>query len=269
MPAAMATWAIGDVHGCYRSLRRLLRRRAMSRSDRLWFVGDLVNRGPRSLETLRYVADLGERATVVLGNHDLHYLARAAGVGEERKRDTLDRLLAARDGDALAAWLRARPLVVRHGSSVLLHAGVLASWTLREIDRRARQCERALRGADSAAYLRAYRPRGTAAELPQAVDREVLEDLRVLTLLRSVTAGGEPRYDFTGPPDQLPSGRLAWHELPKRKSAAATIVCGHWAAQGLLLRQGLVALDTGCAWGGALTAIRLGDCRVEQTGNVD
>ena len=269
----MATWAIGDVHGCYRSLRALLKRKAIARGDRLWFVGDLVNRGPRSLEVLRFVSDLGDRATVVLGNHDLHFLARAADVGEPRKRDTLDRLLEARDLEPLALWLAARPVAARaevaKGDTVLVHAGVLADWSAREVERRALRVEAALRGPDVASYLRAYRPRETAAELPQAVDRSLLEDLRVLTLLRTETAGGEPRYDFAGPPAERPQGRLPWFDLPWRKSAKNTIVFGHWAALGLLLQDGLIGLDTGCAWDGLLTALRLEDRRVEQTENVD
>jgi bis(5'-nucleosyl)-tetraphosphatase (symmetrical) len=206
---------------------------------------------------------------VVLGNHDLHFLARAAGVGEERKRDTLDRLLGARDLDALAGWLCARPLVAGDGERLLLHAGALGAWTPREIERRARRAEAVLAGPRATAYLRSYRPRETAAELPRGVDRRVLEDLRVLTLLRTVTLGGEPRYDFTGPPDERPAGRLPWFDLPGRKSARRPIVCGHWAALGLLVRDDLHALDTGCAWGGALTALRLEDRRIEQSGNVD
>ena len=268
----MATWAIGDVHGCYRSLRALLKRKAIARTDRLWLVGDLVNRGPRSLEVLRYVADLGDRATVVLGNNDIHCLALAAGVGEPRKRDTLRRLFRARDCDALVAWLGSRPFVTRAEiagrQTLLVHAGVLADWTVREIERRARRVEKALSGPDAAAYLRSYRPRETASDLPKAIDRKVLEDLRVMTLLRTVTPGGEPRYDFAGPLSELPSGRLAWFDLPRR-SARTMLVTGHWAALGLLVRDTFVSLDTGCAWGGVLTALCLEDRRIEQTENVD
>lgn len=265
----MATWAIGDVHGCYRSLRRLLGRRSIAPTDRLWFVGDLVNRGPRSLEVLRYVADLGDRATVVLGNHDIHFLALAAGVGEPRKRDTLEKLLAARDLETLAPWLASRPLVVREWKTLLLHAGVRAEWTARETERRARRVEKALRGEEVSDYLRAYRPRETAADLPQAVDRDVLEDLRVLTLVRTVTGEGEPRYDFAGPPFDRPPGRLPWFEVPWRRTARRTIVFGHWAALGLVVRERLIAVDTGCAWDGALTALRIEDRRIEQTECVD
>jgi bis(5'-nucleosyl)-tetraphosphatase (symmetrical) len=146
---------------------------------------------------------------------------------------------------------------------------VLARWTRSEIERRARRVERALCGTDVAAYLRAYRPRETAAELPQTVSRELLEDLRVFTLLRTVTVEGEPRYDFAGPPAERPPGRLPWFEIPWRKSARQTTIFGHWAALGLLVRDDLIALDTGCAWGGALTALRIEDRRIEQTENVD
>jgi bis(5'-nucleosyl)-tetraphosphatase (symmetrical) len=266
----MATWAIGDVHGCYRSLRRLLARRAIARGDRLWFVGDLVNRGPRSLETLRYVADLGERAAVVLGNHDLHFLARAAGEAAPRKRDSLEALLGAPDLGALVSFLVSRPLLVAEGDRMLVHAGLLADWSAAAAVRRARRVERALRGAAGVSYLKAYRPGKGAGRLPPRVEREVLDDLRVLTLVRTVSREGRPRFDFTGPPRERPRGSLAWFDVPWRRTARrTTLVFGHWAALGLVLRDDVVALDTGCAWGGALTAVRLEDRRVEQTENVE
>lgn len=266
----MATWAIGDVHGCYRSLRRLLARRAISKTDRLWFVGDLVNRGPRSLETLRFVADLGGRATVVLGNHDLHFLARAAGEAAPRKRDSLEALLRAPDLGGLVSFLVSRPLLVSEGDRLLVHAGLLAEWSASAAARRARRVERALRGPAVVSYLKAYRPRKRAGRLPPLVEREVLEDLRVFTLLRTVSREGRPRFEFTGPPRERPRGSLAWFDVPWRRTARrTTLVFGHWAALGLELRDDVVALDTGCAWGGALTAVRLEDRRVEQTENVD
>ena len=264
----MATWAIGDVHGCFRSLRELLGRAAISPRDRLWFVGDLVNRGPRSLETLRFVADLGERATVVLGNHDLHFLSRAAGVAAPRKWDDLDELLAAPDLESLTEWMTQRPLLFVEGQRVLVHAGLLASWDGDEAERRARRAESALRSGP-VPYLRAFRPGLPERELAAEVEPEVLDDLRVFTLMRTVDATSEPVYDFTGPLGELPPGRRAWFDVAQRRSGELTIVCGHWAALGLLVRRDVVALDTGCAWGGRLTAIRLEDLRLEQVENLD
>jgi bis(5'-nucleosyl)-tetraphosphatase (symmetrical) len=264
----MATWAIGDVHGCFRSLRALLASPEIAPGDALWFVGDLVNRGPRSLDTLRFVADLGARATVVLGNHDLHFLARAAGVAEPRRRDDLDQLLAAPDREALAGWLARRPLAVSAPERLLLHAGVLPAWDRAEVERRARRAEAAL-GADPVPYLAAYRPGLAERELPAGVDAETLHDLRVLTLVRTVDAGGCPTYDFTGPLAGLPPGRLAWFDASARRTRGVEIVCGHWAAIGLVSRSDLLGLDTGCAWGGRLTAVRLEDRSVVETGNVD
>jgi bis(5'-nucleosyl)-tetraphosphatase (symmetrical) len=266
----MATWAIGDVHGCYRSLRRLLARRTIGANDRLWFVGDLVNRGPRSLETLRFVADLGERAAVVLGNHDLHLLSVAAGAARSRGSDTLGPLLAARDRDELLRFLSSRPLLLVEGETVLVHGGLLAGWTRAAAARRARRAERALRDPGAAfPYLDSYRPRSRREPPRAGVDAEVLETIRVMTLLRTVSSRGEPIYDYTGPLAGRPRGSRAWFDAPGRRSAGARLIFGHWAALGLVVREDAVALDTGCAWGGALTALRLEDRRVEQTENVD
>lgn len=264
----MTTWAIGDVHGCYRTLRRLLKHREIGPRDDLWFVGDLVNRGPRSRAVLQYVSELGPRATVVLGNHDLHFLARAIGVAGERKRDTLKELLEAPDLPDLAAWLLHRPLARRAGDRLLVHAGVHADWSTAQIERRARAASAILVGPRAAELLASYRPRG-GARRPPSLPREPLEDLRVLTLLRTCTREGTPRYDFAGPPEDRPRGRVPWFDVPWRKSRRARLFFGHWAALGLLVRDDVVALDTGCAWGGLLTAIRLEDGRVIQAAHED
>jgi len=264
----MATWAIGDVHGCYRSLRELLGAIGVGAGDRLWFVGDLVNRGPRSLETLRFVADLGERATVVLGNHDLHFLARAAGVAPARRHDALDELLAAADLADLVKWLEQRQLLFIEGEDLLVHAGVLADWDRDAAIARARRAEAALRSAEAALYLEAFRPTSQSAGGVGAV-HELLDDLRVLTLMRTVDVEGRPTYDYTGTLDAMPPGRRAWFDVPERGTSGLRVVCGHWAAAGLVVRPDLAALDTGCAWGGRLTAMRLDDGRVEQVESRD
>ena len=233
-------------------------------------MGDLVNRGPRSLAALRYVADLGDRATVVLGNNDVHFLARAAGEVAARKRDTLEELLRAPDLGTLVSWVISRPLLHADGSTFLVHAGVLPDWSLAEASRRARRVEAALQGPALSSYLRAYRPRHDSGRLPPLVEREVLEDLRVFTLLRTVTRRGRPLFAYTGPPRERPPGSLAWFDVPGRRTARrTTAVFGHWAALGLVVREDAIALDTGCAWGGTLTAIRLEDRRIEQVESLD
>jgi len=264
----MATWAIGDVHGCFRTLRELVGRPEIAGADRLWFVGDLVNRGPRSLEVLRYVADLGERATVVLGNHDLHFLAVALGAAKPRKKDTFEEILGASDRDQLVAWLLERPLLSREGKRVLVHAGLLAGWSCAQSEKRARCAERALRHAQTAIpYLEAFRPNLAPGSGPEALDPEIVETIRVMSLLRTVDSNGDPLFGYTGTVDERPEGSVPWFDVEERETRGLEIVFGHWAALGLMVRPDAVALDTGCAWGGALSAVRLEDRRVEQVEN--
>ena len=259
-PPLMATYAIGDIHGCREPLERLLGEIDFGKSDRLWLVGDLVNRGPESAQVLRWAKGLGERAVAVLGNHDIHLLARAAGVGRARRRDTLDDILAASDRDELLAWLRARPLLHRERSFVLVHAGLLPSWTLAQADALARQGEEALRGPAGDAVLGALdgtsgAPRGIAL---------VVEAIRTFCSLRTCTTSGAAAFDFDGPPAAAPRDQVPWFAAAKRGSAQATVIFGHWAALGLAVDDKVVALDSGCVWGGALSAYRLDDGRVFQ-----
>jgi bis(5'-nucleosyl)-tetraphosphatase (symmetrical) len=268
----MATYAIGDVHGCFETLRALLGRIGFSaRQDRLWLVGDLVNRGPRSLEVLRWAAGLGDRLVVVLGNHDLYLLARAAGVAERKRRDTLDPVLAAADRDDLLSWLRRRPLLHRGDGRVLVHAGLFPQWTVERAEQLAREVEARLRDRRtgdrllrSAVAKRADRWReglGAGARARIA--------LAGMARLRALTAAGNICADFSGPPAELPAGCLPWFEAAGRRSAGAQVIFGHWAALGLRLAPGIAAIDTGCVWGQALTALRLEDGAVFQEANRD
>jgi bis(5'-nucleosyl)-tetraphosphatase (symmetrical) len=261
----MATYAIGDVHGCYRTLKRLLAVIGYSpRRDRLWLVGDLVNRGPRSLAVLRWAAGLDEaRVVVVLGNHDLHLLARAAGLARERRRDTFDAVLAARDRDDLLAWLSRRPLFHREGGHALVHAGLLPEWTLDEAAALAREVEAELR-EDASALLGSLRaaPPAWRADLPPPERRHLA--LAAFTRLRTLTPERALCTDYSGPPEQAPEGCVPWFDIQERRSRGATLLFGHWAALGYLRKDGVVSLDTGCAWGRQLTALRLDDGRVFQ-----
>jgi bis(5'-nucleosyl)-tetraphosphatase (symmetrical) len=262
----MATYAIGDVHGCFETLKRLLRRIAFDRrQDRLWFVGDLVNRGPRSLAVLRWAVEQGDRIVVVLGNHDLHLLALAAGLSETKRRDTLEEVLEATDRDDLLLWLRHRPLVHREGEVLLVHAGLFPGWSLAEAERLAREVEERLR-SDKAAKLLAAIDQKTAerwSEYLKGNDR-ARAALAGFARLRTLDGEGRMCADFSGPPREAPKGCRPWFAIPERKSAGARILFGHWAALGLHVEDGVAALDTGCAWGRELTALRLDDGKIFQ-----
>jgi bis(5'-nucleosyl)-tetraphosphatase (symmetrical) len=260
----MSTYAIGDLQGCHDALMRLLDAvKFDTAADRLWLVGDLVNRGPDSLAVLRFLRELGDAAVCVLGNHDLHLLALAAGHGRLHKGDTLDAVLAAPDRDALIDWLRRQRLAWREGDWVLVHAGVLPGWTVDEVMQYAAEAEATLQGpgyGDFLAQMYGNAPVAWDAGL-QGVER-----LRVIvnafTRLRYCSAAGEMEFHHKGAPGTQPSGWLPWFDVPGRKSADATFVIGHWSTLGLINRPGLVALDTGCLWGKQLTALRLDDRQV-------
>jgi bis(5'-nucleosyl)-tetraphosphatase (symmetrical) len=262
----MPTYAIGDIQGCHDSLLQLLDViRFDPAVDRLWFVGDLVNRGPQSLEVLRFIKSLGDAAVTVLGNHDLHLLALAEGYGRLRRGDTLEAVLSAPDRDELLHWLRRQRLAWREGNFLLVHAGVLPGWTVEETMQRAAEAEAVLRGPDYREFLaRMY------GNEPRAWDESLadIERLRVIvnafTRLRYCSAAGEMEFHHKGAPGTQPRGWLPWFEAPGRKSAEATIIVGHWSTLGLINRPDLIALDTGCLWGAKLTALRLEDRRVFQ-----
>ncbi len=256
----MATYAIGDIQGCFEPLQRLLRRIRYSRADRLWLVGDLVNRGPQSLEVLRWARRQGDRVVAVLGNHDLHLLSRAAEVSGPKRRDTLSEVLAAPDRDRLLSWLAARPLLHRRGDTLLVHAGLSPDWSAEEAARRARRCERALRGPERRSLLAALN--GAPPASPELAARAA--DIALFTRLRALTRSRAPCESFTGPLEEIPRGCFPWFRFPGRASASATVAFGHWAALGLHLEGRVLALDSACVWGGALTAVRLEDRAVFQ-----
>ncbi len=262
----MATYAIGDVHGCFHTLKRLLRRIDFDPGqDRLWMVGDLVNRGPRSLEVLRWAVEQNGRLVSVLGNHDLHLLSRAAGTAEARKRDTLDAVLAAPDRDDLLNWLRACPLVHREGETLMVHAGLFPEWSPAEAETLAREVEERLRGEKAPKLLAAFGQR-TAERWKDGLpgsDR-ARTALAGFAKVRTLEPDGRMCADFSGPPGAAPRGCQPWYSFPGRKSAGITVIFGHWAALGLKVGGGVAGLDTGCAWGRELTALRLDDGRLFQ-----
>lgn len=262
----MAIYAIGDVQGCFASLQQLLAQiRFKPDRDRLWFVGDLVNRGPDSLGVLRYVKGLGPTAVTVLGNHDLFLLAAASGIATPRPMDTIQPILTAPDRDELLSWLRCQPLLYREGPFAMVHAGLLPQWTIEQAETLAREVEPVLRGPNYHDLLRA------SFASPSAQWSDVLTGLprlaslaHVFTRLRTCTVAGRMNKSYNGPPDRAPAGFLPWFQVPTRRSSDTTIVCGHWAALGLHLSDTVLALDSGCVWGRELTAVRLEDRMVFQ-----
>jgi len=262
----MSIYAIGDIQGCHEELQRLLEAvRFDPAHDRLWFVGDLVNRGPGSLEVLRLVKSLGDSAITVLGNHDLHLLAVAEGIGELHRSDTLDGILNAPDRDELLHWLRHQRLLHAEGGHVLVHAGLLPQWTVDEAQALAREVESALQSDDYAVFLEKMygnTPHGWDDQLKGYKRLRVI--VNAFTRLRICTPQGEMEFRFKGELKDIPPGYLPWFEAPQRRSRDATVIFGHWSALGLLVRDNLIALDTGCLWGGPMTAIRLEDRRLFQ-----
>ena len=262
----MATYAVGDIQGCYVEFRQLLEQiRFDPAQDKLWLVGDLVNRGPGSLEVLRLVKSLGDSAITVLGNHDLHLLAVAEGVSELHRTDTLDEVLAAPDRAELLAWLRRQRLLHAEGDHVLVHAGLLPQWSVKQAAGLAREVETALRGDDYATFLaRMYgnNPHGWSDDLTGYKRLRVITN--AFTRLRICNPQGEMEFRFKGEVENIPAGYLPWFDVSGRKSRDATVIFGHWSALGLMVTPHAIALDTGCLWGGPMTAIRLEDRRLFQ-----
>jgi bis(5'-nucleosyl)-tetraphosphatase (symmetrical) len=261
----MTLYAIGDIQGCYRPFATLLDRLRFDPSrDRLWLVGDLVNRGPESLSVLRRVAELGRSVTTVLGNHDLHLLAAAAGVRPPSAGDTLQPVLAAPDADELLDWLRRRPLLHydRAGRRALVHAGIPPEWDLDQALRRAAEVEALLRGPHWRYGLEAMYgndpPRWTQDLEYQS---RVRYTINALTRMRFCHRNGALDFERSGPPGSQPPDLVPWFDVPGRKSATTHVVFGHWSALGYVRRADITALDSGCVWGGMLTAVALEDDR--------
>jgi len=258
----MAIYAVGDVQGCAAELDALIARLDFDpAADRLWFVGDLVNRGPRSLDVLRFVAGLGEAAVVVLGNHDLHLLALARGHARFRDSDRpLRAVLDAPDRERLLDWLQSRPML-HHDASLgvtLLHAGLPPQWDIALARSCAAELEQALRSDRSGAlFADMY---GNQPDLWRD-DLEGHDRLRfitnALTRLRACDRHGRLLLKAKGRPEDLPEEAIPWFRVPGRRWAGARIVCGHWSALGYVDEGGVLALDTGCIWGGTLTAQRI------------
>jgi len=267
----MSTYAIGDIQGCYRTLQKLLEQIPYDPGrDRLWLAGDLVNRGPSSLEVLRWAKGCGSRLRLVLGNHDLHLIARAFGIGKAKKSETIQDVLAAPDREELIEWLRAQPILIREGQVAMMHGGLDPSWSLNEAETLAGEISECLRGAQGIQLLQ-----GMSDPLPPKWDPNLRGiarlqlALKIFTSIRICRLDGTFAFPFSGTPQMAPLGYFPWFQIPGRKSAGATVVFGHWAALGLKIEPGIIALDSGCVWGRELSAVRLEDQAVFQQSKVD
>lgn len=259
----MTAWAVGDLHGCLHEFERLLARIGFDLArDRLWLVGDLVNRGPDSLGCLRRVRALGDAAITVLGNHDLHLLATAAGVRRKPGKDTFDAVLAAPDRDDLLDWLRRRPLL-HHDPALgftMVHSGLHRDWDIATARALAAEVEAELARPDCGGlfdYMYGDQPDQWSPALAGA-DR-IRCIINVLTRMRFCRGDGSIDLDPTGPPGSQPAGLVPWYEVHGRASAGERIVFGHWSQLGYHHHDGVHALDSGCLWGGRLSALNLDD----------
>ncbi|ACT47397.1 symmetrical bis(5'-nucleosyl)-tetraphosphatase [Methylotenera mobilis] len=262
----MATYAIGDIQGCYHAFQALLARLKFDPDkDQLWLVGDLINRGSGTLDVLRWCYAHQHSLRIVLGNHDLHAIVVAAGIVAAHRGDTLQPLLAADDRDVLLSWLRHQPLVYHEADYLMVHAGLLPQWTVEQTMAYAAEVEAALQGENYLHFLTHM-----YGNLPNCwtPDLTGVDRLRVITnaatRLRICTADGEMEFKFKGELQDIPHGYMPWFDVPARATQDTQVIFGHWSALGLQQRKNLFALDTGCLWGGKLTAMNLATKEIVQ-----
>jgi bis(5'-nucleosyl)-tetraphosphatase (symmetrical) len=262
----MATYAIGDIQGCYHAFQTLLQRLEFNlESDTLWLVGDLINRGSGSLEVLRWCYQHQKNIKTVLGNHDLHAIAVAHGIRKAHRSDTLQEIFDAPDGQTLLTWLRHQPLLVADKTYIMVHAGLLPHWTVSDALGYAREVEGALQSesyVDFLANMYGNIPNLWRDDLTGYDRLRVITN--VMTRLRVCTTDGALDFDFKGELNDVPTGLVPWFDMPNRVSKDQSIIFGHWSALGLYQRERVYGLDTGCLWGGKLTAMCLETKKIVQ-----
>lgn len=258
-------YLVGDLQGCCDPLQRLLAQLDFSPSrDRLYVLGDLVNRGPGSLEVLRSLQAMGDAATCLLGNHDLHLLAVASGLRAPHRSDTLHEVLAAPDRETLLEWVRHRRLAVREHGWLMVHAGVAPAWDADLTLHLAAEVEACLRSPHHAQFLQHMYGNEPARWSDDLTGHDRLRNVvNTLTRIRFCTPDGHLEFAAKESAQQAPEGYLPWFDVPGRRTAGTPIAFGHWSTLGLLQRPDLLALDTGCVWGGRLTACRIDGGRRE------
>lgn len=262
----MATYAIGDLQGCFKEFQQLVELIGFNATrDKLWLVGDIVNRGPDSLVSLRAIKQLGSAVIPVLGNHDLHLLLVAEGLARQRTGDTLQDILDAPDRNDLLSWLRHQRLFYVDEEYALVHAGLLSSWNISLATELAQEVEAVLRGENfHEFFLHMYGDEPNYWHDGLADYDRLRVIINAMTRMRVCTPEGKMDFSYKGQLRSIPPGYLPWFEVPNRASRSTTTIFGHWSALGLQIRDNVIALDTGCLWGGKLTAIRLEDRKVFQ-----
>jgi bis(5'-nucleosyl)-tetraphosphatase (symmetrical) len=257
----MSTYVIGDIQGCFEALQLLLKKIDFDRNrDRLWLVGDLVNRGLHSAEVLRWARAQGDALITVLGNHDLHLLAVAEGFVPVHRNDTLEDVLTAPDRHELLEWLRQQKMIHFEHGWLLVHAGLLPQWTVQQAVALGREVEAELHGdhyRHFLAHMYGNEPDRWRDDLSGVGRLRVITN--AMTRLRFCSHDGVMEFTHKGPPSKRPEGFMPWYEVPERRSRGALIAFGHWSAHGLDVQNEYCALDTGCLWGGQLSAMRLED----------
>lgn len=257
----MSVYAIGDVQGCYDDLMALLDHIHFNeQTDQLWFAGDMVNRGPKNLQTVRFIKSLGENAVSVLGNHDLHLLAMAYGYRTPKKRDTFQDILEAEDADELLEWIRHRP-ILHHDKNLgytLIHAGLAPQWDLPMALSCAEELEKTLRGPHYTDFFEEMYGDEPAVWSDSLSGNERLRFIvNCLTRMRFCDENGRLDMEENGPPGSQPSRLIPWFTVPDRASRDMKIICGHWSRLSYYNADGVYALDTGCVWGRGLTALKI------------
>jgi bis(5'-nucleosyl)-tetraphosphatase (symmetrical) len=262
----MATYAIGDIQGCYHAFQSLLQRIEFSlEADALWLVGDLINRGSGSLEVLRWCYQHQKNIKTVLGNHDLHAIAVAHGIRSAHRSDTLQPILDATDSKALLEWLRHQPLIVANETYLMVHAGLLPQWTPSEALAYAKEVETALQSETYLDFLANMYGNIPATWYDDLTGYDRLRAItNAMTRMRVCKQDSTLDFSFKGKLEDVPEGFFPWFNTPNRKSKNQTIIFGHWSALGLYQRHNVYALDTGCLWGGALTAMCLETKKITQ-----
>lgn len=264
----MAHYAIGDIQGCFDELAALLAKIDFNHGrDTLWLTGDIVNRGPKSLEALKFCMKHESSVQIVLGNHDLHLLAVLYGHGSMKRRDTIDTIVSHKNADKMRDWLRAQPLLVQSGRHVMTHAGILPQWTVWQAADLAAEVEGKLRGSGAAAFFaNMYGNRPAAWDDGLEGDDRLRFIVNVFTRMRALNADNSLDFDFKSTLADLPSGLCAWFNAPRRPRPEKTVVFGHWSALGLIddKAKNILSLDTGALWGGSLTAADLATHTVTQ-----
>ena len=262
----MAHYAIGDIQGCFDELTALLHKLDFNHgTDTLWLTGDIVNRGPQSLQALQFAMQHSSSVQIILGNHDLHLLAVGYGHGTLKRSDTLSSIINHPDSKKMLDWLRHQPLMVRNDKHVMVHAGILPQWSIEQAESLAREAEAELQSRKYEKFFaKMYGNKPTAWDEALSGYERLRLIVNVFTRMRVLTYLNELDYDFKATLDKMPLYLRPWFRVPNRQNLSHTIIFGHWSSLGYMNENNIISLDTGALWGGELTAVNLATHEVTQ-----